>query len=123
MAAMITDAVIIIMLIGGITFAQIVNQRVKRLMALLHELEPAVQQFSQAVDKSEASVVQMQRSLSQGLAAEPQVRTGAHDLPDEQPLFSSRRVTDVRDMGVRVIRDKQDLVRRFFDATRSEGKA
>ena len=124
MVAVITDAVIVVMLIGGIVYAHMVNRRVKRLVAALHELEPAVQEFSRAVDKSEASVSQMQRSLIQ--ANSDKASSGRAQNAEEtadNALFSSRRVADVRDMGVKVMRDKQDLVRQFFDATRTREKA
>ncbi len=119
MTAVIIDAVIILMLTGGFVFAWVVNARVKRLMALMQELEPTVQQFSDAVDKSEHSVAQMQRSVREKLAGrdttppEPEVR---------EPLFTTGRATDTRDVGVRVIRNKQDLVRRFFDVPRTESQ-
>jgi hypothetical protein len=124
MTAILTDALIVLTLIGAIVYAQVVNRRVKRLMVLLRELEPAVQEFSRAVDKSEASVVQMQTSLKQ--AREQPTSEAAQSSSfsiGESPLFSSRRVDDVRELGVRVIRDKKDLVRQFFDATRTAGKA
>lgn len=121
MVAMITDALIVVLLFGGIMFAWVVNTRVKRLMTLLHELEPAVQQFSTAVDKSEISVAQMQKSLLQ----EPplQMNLDSHDLEKDAPKFASRRTSpEPREMGVRVIRNKQNLVREFFDLPRTEGR-
>lgn len=124
MVAVITDAVIVALLIGGIVYAHMVNRRVKRLVAVLHELEPAVREFSRAVDKSEASVSQMQRSLTEASSDRATARTAQKaDGTAENALFSSRRVADVRDMGVKVMRDKQDLVRQFFDATRTREKA
>lgn len=119
MAAMIIDAVIILMLAGGIVFAWVVNSRVKRLMNLMHELEPTVQQFSLAVDKSEHSVAQMQRSLAEGLTEREEAR---EEPKIKEPLFTTGRVTETRDVGVRVIRNKQDLVRRFFDVPRAESQ-
>lgn len=121
MAAIVTDILIILMLAGGIAYAFVVNRRVKRLMGLLRELEPAVQQFSLAVDKSEASVAQMQQSLTKGIADAEQAE--ADRAATEEVRFSSRRETTARDVGVRVIRDKQDMVRRFFDVSRREGRA
>lgn len=119
MAAMFVDALIILMLTGGVAFAWVVNARVKRLMTLMHELEPTVQQFSQAVDKSEHSVVQMQRSLAEKLSQEEEPREPSKP---QEPLFTTGRIAETRDIGVKVIRDKQDLVRRFFDVPRTEGR-
>lgn len=121
MLAMLTDVFIILLLIGGIGFASVVNARVKRLMALLQELEPAVQHFSDAVDKSEASVAQMQKNL---LHEQPSENLPQADVFEaDAPAFASRRTPqNTREMGVRVIRNKQDLVRRFFDLPRTAGR-
>lgn len=121
MAAIVIDAIIVVLLICGMVYAGLVNLRVKRLTNLLRELEPAVQQFSVAVDKSEASVIQMQRNILLGQNAETD--DTRHEKVEASPRFSSRRnVSEVRDVGMRVVRNKQEMVRRFFDLSRSEGR-
>ena len=120
MAAIVTDALIILMLTGGLIFAYIVNARVKRLMALLHELEPAVQEFSAAVDKSEASVAQMTHNINERIAEAEEDERAQEEAAS--PTFASRRMSETRELGVRVVRNKQDLVRRFFDMPRTEGQ-
>lgn len=116
MAAMLTDILIIFLLAGGTAFAYVVNGRVKRLMLLLRELEPVVHQFALAVDKSEASVSHMQQSILKSLT--DQEDSGGHD---QAPQFStSRAPSDVREIGVQAIRNKQELVRQFFELPRGE---
>ncbi len=125
MAAMITDIFIIVLLVGGIGYGVLVSRRVQRLMATLQELEPAVREFSVAVDKSEASVSQMRQNLEEGALADPGPEPEAEIESEEEPApaFSTRRYNAQRIPGVRVVRDKQDLVRRFFDVSRTEKRA
>jgi hypothetical protein len=126
MAAMITDIFIIALLVGGIGYGVLISRRVQRLMATLKELEPAVREFSVAVDKSEASVTEMRQNLEEGMlaAAAPEPEEPAGEAEgDPMPAFSTRRYNAQRIPGVRVVRDKQDLVRRFFETTRAEKRA
>ncbi len=120
MAATITDILIILLLAGSVGYGVMISRRVQRLMASLEELEPLVREFSQAVDKSESSVNALRDNLAEGLAAQ-------HDEPveddDDTPAFSSRRQAQRRLPGVKVVRGKQDLVRRFFETSRSESRA
>jgi hypothetical protein len=61
--AMIIDGVIIMLLIGSITYGYMVSRKVRLLMATLKELEPLVEEFSSAVDKSTHSVHQMRENI------------------------------------------------------------
>ncbi len=125
MAAMITDIFIIALLVGGIGYGVLISHRVQRLMATLKELEPAVREFSVAVDKSETSVIQMRQSLAERAAADatPETKAETETSDEPAPAFSTRRHNAQRIPGVRVVRDKQDLVRRFFETSRSEKRA
>lgn len=116
MAAMIVNFVIVLLLVGGITYGLILSRKVRSLVAILQELEPAVRAFSVAVDKSEAAVSQLHTDLDAKVddAAQADVASFA---------FSSRREPVSRVSGVRLVRDKQELVRQFFETTRSEGRA
>jgi len=117
MAATITDILIILLLIGSVGYGVMISRRVQRLMASLEELEPLVREFSEAVDKSESSVTALRDNLAEGLATQED----AGD--DSAPAFSSRRQPQRRLPGVQVVRNKQDLVRRFFETSRSESRA
>ncbi len=117
MAATITDILIIVLLAGSVGYGVMISRRVQKLMASLEELEPLVREFSEAVDKSETSVNALRDNLAEGLAAQDEAATG----DDSAPAFSSRR-QQRRLPGVQVVRDKQDLVRRFFETSRSESR-
>lgn len=127
MAATITDILIIALLAGSIGYGVLISRKVQVLMATLQELEPLVREFSTAVDKSEVSVSQMRKTLEEtGPAPAEQ---GDEDLDDEAnatsengPAFASRRVSQRRLPGVQVVRNKQDLVRRFFETSRTESR-
>ena len=119
MAATITDILIILLLAGSVGYGVMISRRVQKLMASLEELEPLVREFSEAVDKSETSVNALRDNLAEGLAAQDEAATN----DDSAPAFSSRRQAQRRLPGVQVVRDKQDLVRRFFETSRSESRA
>ena len=123
MAATIIDAVIIIMLAGAIAYGFMISAKVRRLMAVLKELEPLVQEFSQAVDKSEQSVEQMKDNIEAGKAQEAVHWQGGEErTQDDAPSFASRRQPSKKMPGMQVVRDKKDLVRMFFEASRVESR-
>jgi hypothetical protein len=96
MIATIIDSLIVVLLIGSIGYGYVVSMKLRKLTATLKQLEPLVEQFSSAVDKSEQSV--------------PPEETAAS--------FASRRATKqapVERNGVRVVRDKKEMVRAFFE--------
>lgn len=111
MAATLTDLLIIALLTGAIAYGYYVSRKVHVLMGALKELEPLINEYSQAVDKSEASVA----AMKQNLEARPMVEDD-----EDEPMFATRRQSRAKIPGVQVVRDKQDLVRRFFDASRAE---
>jgi hypothetical protein len=119
MAATLTDLFIIALLIGGIGYAYYVSRKVQVLMAALKEFEPLVKEFSTAVDKSEESVQQLKLNLE-----EPQQPVAMDDVEEEdEPMFSTRRHPQHKIPGAQVVRNKQELVRRFFEASRIETRA
>lgn len=120
MAAAITDVLIIALLVCSIGYGYLVSRRVQTLMKVLENLEPLVGEFSQAVDKSEASVSEMRRNLEDEVAhADGSTDQGA-ETAKEAPAFSSWRGGKRKLPGVQVVRNKQDLVRRFFESTHGE---
>ena len=120
MIATIIDGVIILLLMGSIGYGYMVSRRVRALTAMLKDLEPLVEEFSSAVNKSENSVSQMRESID---AVERSARAEAKFVQAEEAnsaaAFASRRAAaptpDVP--GLRVMRDKKDLVRKFFETT------
>lgn len=83
-------------------------------MGILKNLEPLVEEFSSAVDKSQDSVSQMRDNIE--VAAQvPHVEPEAEPEAPPQTTFASRRVAPVETPGLRVMRDKKELVRAFFE--------
>ncbi|MEE2945437.1 MAG: flagellar motor switch protein [Pseudomonadota bacterium] len=117
MAATLTDLFIILLLLGAIGYGWYVSRKVQVLMGALKEMEPLVKEFSSAVDKTEDSVNQLKLNLE-----EPSMPAVEVDEEDE-PMFSTRRQPAHKIPGARVVRNKQDLVRRFFETSRSESRA
>lgn len=118
MAATLTDIFIIALLLGAIGYGWYVSRKVQVLMAALKEMEPLVKEFSSAVDKTEDSVHQLKLNLE-----EPQQPVPAFEEEDDEPMFATRRQPAHKIPGARVVRDKQDLVRRFFETSRTETRA
>lgn len=120
--ATIIDGVIIVLLIGSITYGYLVSRKVRLLMATLKELEPLVDEFSSAVDKSQSSVAQMRENITVAeQSAQPEPAPMPEPAPSprtEEAAFSSRRGTPpAPEMpGLRRVRDKKELVRAFFDS-------
>lgn len=114
MAATLTDIVIIALLLGAIGYGWYVSRKVQVLMAALKDMEPLVKEFSSAVDKTEDSVNQLKLNLE-----EPRQPEMAPVEEDEEPMFATRRQPAHKIPGARVVRDKQDLVRRFFETSRA----
>ncbi len=127
MTETIIDGFIIVLLAGAIGYGFMISTKVRRLMAVLEELEPMVEAFSNAVDKSETSVEAMKDNLdAQQAATQAEVDAGyAVDTSPQEDAqtFSSSRGQAVRMPGMQIVKDKKDLVRMFFEASRSESRA
>lgn len=116
--AMIIDSIIILLLIGSVSYSYMVSRKLRLLMGVLKDLEPLVEEFSSAVDKSQDSVSQMRDNIEiaeQAQQAEPEPEAAP------QTAFASRRGASAETPGMRVVRDKKELVRAFFD-TQSTAK-
>jgi hypothetical protein len=114
--ATIIDSVIILLLIGSITYGYLVSRKVRMLVAALKELEPLVEEFSSAVDRSHDSVSQMRENIE--VAEQVRQPDPVSELPmHETTTFATRRVAPVSAEvpGLRVMRDKKEMVRAFFD--------
>ncbi|WP_120505333.1 flagellar motor switch protein [Sulfitobacter mediterraneus] len=118
MMATIIDGVIIVLLVGSIAYGYSVSRKVRQLMATLKELEPLVNEFSSAVDKTEHSVHLMRENIEVAeQVQEPQVKA-VPDTPAEAAFSSRRAISDAPEVpGLRVMRDKKDLVRKFFETS------
>ena len=111
--SLLIDLVILALLAGVLGYAFMVDRRVRRLIAVLREMEPMIDDFSAAVDKSESSVSAM-KSLTHS------IETRARDTRSEGPAFRTSRQPEPRPTaGVASVTGKADLVRGFFDTVRS----
>lgn len=112
----IIDSVIILLLIGSIGYGYVVSCKVRVLMATLKELQPLVHEFSHAVEKSEISVHLMRQNIenAEKVEAEPVVETVA-----AEKAFTSQRSAPQKEIDtspkMRVLRDKKELVKAFFE--------
>tara|TARA_R110002049_G_scaffold29972_2_gene101966 strand:+ start:54358 stop:54759 length:402 start_codon:yes stop_codon:yes gene_type:complete len=127
------DIIIVVLLIGTLVYAYILDRRVRNLLASLREMEPMVGAFSSAVDQSARSVEDLRGLSKVTRRAEPPVQkarqvapVGGHD--DVAPArhsdkggFSDIKVkSPVR--GQSTVPGKSDLVRTFFDITKERQK-
>lgn len=118
MMTAIVDTVTILLLIGSITYGYLVSRKVRHLMLTLKELEPLVEAFSTAVDKSEYSVELMRENIEQ--AHRPPVDVPEPEPQDTRAAFSSRREAHAQPRevaGLHKVRDKKEMVRAFFESS------
>ncbi|MEM9592594.1 MAG: flagellar motor switch protein [Pseudomonadota bacterium] len=116
--ALLIDAIILGLLVATISYAFLVERRLRALKETLGELEPAIGEFSRAVDRSEGSVAQL-RSAAVNLKAEPQ--TQAPERPAQTPRAAAVRSAP-RAAGAMRVPAKAELIQSFFDSAR-EGRA
>ncbi|WP_212522777.1 flagellar motor switch protein [Actibacterium sp. MT2.3-13A] len=122
--ALLIDTLILLLLAGTLGYAFMVERRVRTLMAALKELQPVVGELSNAVDRSESSVVAL-KSVAEKVAADaprpaapqPEAAGGGSTLT----FRSVRAPRRVAGAGVTSLGGKSDLVRSFFEAARSRG--
>jgi type II secretory pathway component PulM len=133
--ALLIDMIILLLLVGTLAYAFLVDRRVRALMAAMQSLEPLVDQFSSAVDRTENSVRSLRAEgaaratpkreeeppLTRAAAAASSAIPQASDKPDT--VFSTARPTaqDGAHLppGMARVTGKADLVRSFFDTVRS----
>ncbi|MEI4472006.1 flagellar motor switch protein [Frigidibacter sp. MR17.24] len=146
MISLAIDAVIVVLLGAALVYGWMISRRVSRLMAVLHELEPMVRAFSAAVDKSEESVKELKTAAETTAAqrVEPRMTAAAPVAPAQVAMpaaarvmaegdatFASRRgrgtgagaaapIAAAATAGLMQLgADKADLVRSFFETSRS----
>ncbi|WP_370399484.1 flagellar motor switch protein [Sulfitobacter sp. JB4-11] len=118
------DVVIIVLLIGSIGYGYTVSRKVRYLMNALKDMETLVVQFSSAVEKSEHSVYQMRENIKVAETLPQKQRQQEEEHAPQAAFSSGRRPAAVAHSaadqpverpGLVVMRDKEDLVRKFFD--------
>lgn len=128
--ALLIDMIIILLLLGTLVYATLVDRRVRALMAAMQALAPVVDQFSQAVDRTEDSVKTLRaESTARNTARheeEPPLTRKTATAPQEgdAPVFRSARSMPQQGAAQRPaqlppaiarVSGKSDLVRGFFD--------
>ncbi|MEM9972708.1 MAG: flagellar motor switch protein [Pseudomonadota bacterium] len=116
--AILIDAIILCLLLATILYAFLVERRLRALKETLGELEPAIGEFSRAVDRSEGSVAQL-RSAATNLTSDmpaPAPANPAQAQRDLGPRAATRPTAAVR------VPAKAELIQSFFDSAR-EGQA
>lgn len=127
MMSLVIDGLLIVMLAGTLAYAMTVHRKLRRLISVLQNLEPVVNQFSAAVDKSEQSVSNM-KTAAQKAALHVEVEPVVHQVQPREgatfrtqrpkPLASLPRLRDIEVPGATRISGKADLVKSFFDTNR-----
>ncbi|APZ50455.1 flagellar motor switch protein [Salipiger abyssi] len=108
------DIAILVLLVGTMAYAWVVDRRVRLLMSVLKDMEPMIGTFSAAVDRSESTVSAL-RSAGQP----PVEETRQERAPTrEEPSFRTRRERPTRPVGATSVPGKSELVRGFFETVR-----
>lgn len=112
------DAIILGLLVATISYAFLVERRLRTLKETLGELEPVIGEFSRAVDRSEGSVEKLRtaaanlKTRTDTPAKERPVREPRANVPPGKP----------RTTGMMRVPAKAELIQSFFDNAR-EGRA
>lgn len=126
------DVVIILLLIGSIGYGYTVSRKVRYLMHALKDMEALVVAFSTAVEKSQHSVHQMRENIKVAETLPQKQRDVAEDHAPQAAFSSERRGpvggrpgmdAGAERPGLVVMRDKEDLVRKFFDTPPTTSRA
>lgn len=116
--SLLIDFVILALLAGVLGYAYLVDRRVRNLVEVLRQLEPVVNDFSAAVDKSENSVSTM-KAMTETIAQKVRRRTEHEpERADVDVAFRSQRTPSAPPSGVAALKGKDELVRSFFDSVR-----
>ena len=113
------DIAILVLLVGTLGYAYLVDRRVKALMAVLKDMGSMVGEFSKAVDKSEDSV-SMLRSMAEKVRSPIATPQPEQDSAQVVSLRTSREKVK-KPAGVTKVSGKSDLVRGFFETARTRG--
>ena len=124
MISLATNLLILVLLAGVTGYAMVLSRRVGRLMAALEEVGPMIAAFSAAVDKSESSVAELKDATDAALrgAAQAAVAETAA-LQDAVAPVSFHSVRRRPVAGMTRLSGKSDLVKSFFERTRTRGEA
>ncbi|EAQ02169.1 flagellar motor switch protein [Pseudooceanicola batsensis HTCC2597] len=115
------DLTILVLLVGTLAYAYLVDRRVRALMAVLKDMEPVVGQFSEAVDKSESSVSLLKSVAEKVRVPSPEPAARPSEDSAQVVSFRTSREKVEKPAGVTRVTGKSDLVRGFFETARTRG--
>ncbi|OWU83205.1 hypothetical protein ATO6_20425 [Oceanicola sp. 22II-s10i] len=130
--SLVIDIAILVLLVGVLAYAWIVERRVRVLMQALRELEPMIGSFSAAVDRSEGAV-SMLKTITRNVSAPFGDRVSRQAPPPQQPEARREREREQHDDSpyqparersaqqrpAGAVPMKSELVRGFFETVRS----
>ncbi|MFC0281291.1 hypothetical protein [Falsigemmobacter intermedius] len=97
------DGLILLLLFAALGYGLVLGRRIARLQAVLLELAPVLQAFSDAVDQSEQSLDALRSEADR-------LERAARQLPDEPPVRKAPQD------------DRSALVRSFFETARRKAR-
>lgn len=123
------DVAVLVLLVGTLGYAWLVDRRVRRLMEALRAMEPMIGSFSQAVDRTESTVSALRaaRDMSPLRKREPRLEARSDrraepktEAPDEadEPAFRTKRDVEPRPAEATPVAGKSELIRGFFDTVK-----
>jgi hypothetical protein len=116
------DAVIIVLLIGTLVYAYILDRRVRNLMLTLREMAPMVGAFSSAVDQSTKSVEDLRTLSAVTRRVEPPMKKTLRPMAERDMASAPQKEAPMKVKnpvrGQSSVPGKSDLVRTFFDITK-----
>lgn len=116
------DVALVVLLLGTLGYAWLVDRRVRRMMEALREMEPMIGSFSQAVDRSESTVSALRAAREVApLRKRADTRTEPRlegEAPASEPAFRTKRDPAPRPAEATPIAGKSELIRGFFDTVR-----
>lgn len=116
------DVIIVVLLIGTLAYAYILDRRVRNLMLTLREMGPMVGAFSSAVEQSTKSVEDLRTLSTVTRRVEPPVKKTRQSMAerdqDKPPQQAAPLKVKKQVRGQSSVPGKSDLVRTFFDITK-----
>jgi hypothetical protein len=121
------DIAVLVLLVGTLGYAWLVDRRVRRMMEAMREMEPMIGSFSQAVDRTESTVSALRAAREVAPLRKrpepprPEARAEAAPEtsdPGAEPAFRSKREPAPRPADATPISGKSELIRGFFDTVR-----
>ena len=124
MITMAINALILVLLVGTISYIYLVDLRVRKLLSALNSLEPMVGQFSEAVNRSETSLKDFKSTTSPTKSAPQKVKRPKEPAKGQSAennlSFESNRKSAQTHVGRITLPGKTELVRSFFETARSQ---